>query len=167
MLNLKEALEELASQIKNQIINDVWEEGVNPKTGTNTLISSDMIKNMKVEAVNDNEIVFTIASYYEFVVLGWRRTHNFEGTFSMFIQNILRWIRKKNIDTSWASTENAAAWGIALSIMNRGIMARPFIQYDNGGDPSKILSFLDDYFEKWADRIFEELMQEIDKYFEK
>ena len=51
-MDVRDALKELASMIKAEIIRRVWEEGVNPKTGTNTLIESDLIKNLKVEAVS-------------------------------------------------------------------------------------------------------------------
>lgn len=160
-MDVKTALKELADMIKAEIMNRVREEGVNPKTGTNTLISSDLIKNMRVEAVSDNEIVFQIADYYQSVVTGrWRRT----GSLSSFLNAIIRWMTKKNVH-SYEISDNQLAWAIAKSIMNDGIMARPFIKYDPNDDPSVVLPFLDDYFNKWADDIFEKITEQLDKYF--
>lgn len=163
-MDVKTALNELADMIKAEIMNRVWEEGVNPKTGTNTLISSDLIKNMRVEAVSDNEIVFQIADYYQFVALGWRRTGRWGGGLSSFLNAIIRWMTKKNVH-SYEISDNQLAWAIAKSIMNGGIMARPFIKYDPNDDPSVVLPFLDDYFNKWADDIFEKITEQLDKYF--
>ena len=88
-MTVKEALQELAKEIRDEIMRRVWEEGVNPKTGTNTLIYSDLIKDMEVKPISDNTIVFQIADYYMFVVKGWRRTGNWGGGIDPFIENII------------------------------------------------------------------------------
>lgn len=163
-MDAKKALQELAAMIKSEIMNRVWEEGVNPKTGTNTLISSDLIQTMKVEAVSENEIVFQIADYWEYVVLGWRRTHRFEGTFTQFINNILKWMQKKNVHSPNIK-DNNLAWAIAINIMNGGLMPRPFINYDKDGDPAKILPFLDKMVDEWLDIVLNKITEELDKYF--
>jgi hypothetical protein len=163
-MDVKTALKELADMIKAEIMNRVWEEGVNPKTGTNTLISSDLIKNMRVEAVSENEIVFQIADYYQFVVLGWRRTGRWGGGLAAFVNAIIKWMSKKNVHST-KLTDNQLAWAIVKKIFDGGIMARPFIKYDPNEDPSVILPFLDDYFDKWADEVFDKITEELDKYF--
>ena len=163
-MTVKEALQELANMIKAEIMNRVWEEGVNPKTGTNTLIYSDLIKTMKVEPVSDNEIVFQIADYYSFVVLGWRRTGKWGGGLPAFVNAILKWMRKKNVHST-KMTDNSLAWAIVKNIFEGGIMARPFINYDPKGDPSKILPFLDKMVGEWMDSVFNAIMEETDKYF--
>lgn len=159
-MDIQKALKELSKEIKDEIMRRVWEEGVNPKTGTNTLIYSDLIKDMEVKPISDNTIVFQIADYYMFVVLGWRRTGNWGGGIAPFINNIIDWMRKKNVHSD-KLTDNELAWRIVKNIFKGGIMARPFINYDPEGDPLVVLPFLEDFFEKWADDIFEELMNEI------
>lgn len=164
-MDIKTALQQLAQMIKEEIMKRVWEEGVNPKTNTNTLISSDLIKNMRVEPVSEDTIVFQIADYYEYVVLGWKRTHRFEGTFSQFINNILKWMSKKNVHVS-GMKDNNLAYAIALNIMEGGLMARPFINYDKDGDPSKVLPFLDKMVDEWLDTVFNKIFKVIDEYFQ-
>lgn len=163
--SIQKALKELCNEVKALIMARVWEEGVNPKTGTNTLISSDLIKNMKVEAV-ENGISLKIASYFEYVVLGWRRTHRFEGTFSSFINNILDWMRKKNVHVQGVK-DNNLAWAIAMNIMNGGLMARPFLVYNKEGDLTKMLPTLNEYLDKWFDDLFNAIITDITKYFNK
>ena len=163
-MDIRQALTELASMIKAEIMNRVWEEGVNPKTGTNTLITSDLIKNMRVDVVSENEIVFKIADYYSFVVLGWRRTGRWGGGLPAFVNAILKWMRKKNVHSD-KMTDNQLAWAIVKKIFDGGIIARPFIKYDPNGDPSVILPFLDKMVSDWMDDVFNELIKEIDEYF--
>ena len=163
-MELKEALQELADMIRDEIMRRVWEEGVNPKTGTNTLISSDLIKNMEVKPISDDTIVFTIADYYMFVVLGWRRTHNWGGGLYPFYNNIIKWMRKKNVHAD-TMDDNELAWRIVNNIMEGGIMARPFINYDPKGDPAVVLPFLTDFFYDWAEKLFNKITADLTKYF--
>jgi hypothetical protein len=163
-MDARKALQELAAMIKAEIMRRVWEEGVNPKTGTNTLISSDLIKNMTVEVTSDDEVVFTIADYYTFVVLGWRRTGRWGGGLPAFVNAILKWMRKKNVHSS-NMTDNSLAWAIVKNIFEGGIMARPFINYDPNDDPAKVLPFLDKMVDTWMDDVFDLIIQEIDKNF--
>ena len=160
-MNVREALMELAVK---KIINDrIQRFGVNERTGKNTLEGSDLQKSIQVTAEDDG-ITLQIADYWEYVALGWKRTHRFEGTFSRFIQNLLVWIRKNNIHQPGIK-DNNLAYAIALSIMENGIKARPFMIWNEEGDLTKMLPELDAYMDKWFDHLFEGIMEEIDKYF--
>ena len=162
-MNVREALMELAVAVK-KIINDrIQRFGVNERTGKNTLEGSDLQKSIQVTAEDDG-ITLQIADYWEYVALGWKRTHRFEGTFSRFIQNLLVWIRKNNIHQPGIK-DNNLAYAIALSIMENGIKARPFMIWNEEGDLTKMLPELDAYMDKWFDHLFEGIMEEIDKYF--
>lgn len=170
-MELQRALQELANEVKEEIIRRLHSPiAINPRTGTNTLIGSDLEKSIDVKAINDNTIVFEIADYYEYIVGGWRRTHNFPNTAHLFIRNVTEWVRKKNIHLGNMS-QNEIVWYLykRMLIQGREIKARPFIEsgYNNDQDPSKILPFLDDFFEKWANKVFNEIINDLDKYFNK
>lgn len=163
IMDVREALMELAVAVK-KIINDrIQRFGVNERTGKNTLEGSDLQKSIQVTAEDDG-ITLQIADYWEYVALGWKRTHRFQGTFSRFIQNLLVWIRKNNIHQPGIK-DNNLAYAIALSIMENGIKARPFMIWNEEGDLTKMLPELDAYMDKWFDHLFEGIMEEIDKYF--
>lgn len=167
-MELRDALQELARMVKNEIILRLHSSiGVNPRTGTNTLIGSDLERSIDVSVVSDDTIEFEIASHYEYVVLGWKRTGRFPNTAHLFIRNILDWIRRKNIRLGSLS-QNQIAYLLykRMVIEGRQIAPRPFINYDPNGDVSKILPFLDEFFDKWADWVFEMIMKDIEKYFE-
>lgn len=167
-MDLKKELEILARQIENEIILRLHSPvGINPRTGTNTLIGSELERSISVDAVDENMIVFQIADYYEYIVRGWKKTGRFPGTAHLFVRNITDWVRRKHIRLG-NMTENQIVWYLykRMLIDGREIAPRPFIEYDENDDISKILPFLDEFFEKWADLVFEKIMYDIDKFFE-
>ena len=58
-------------------------------------------------------------------------------------------------------TQNQIVWYLykRMLIEGRQIAPRPFIEYGESAD--EILPFLDEYFNEWANRLFEGLMNEL------
>lgn len=163
---IREALDGLADEIKAEIKKRMASsDAVNRKSGEN-LVGTDLFNSVEVNVVGSEELAFSIADYYEFVVSGWRPTGRFPGTFGQFFSNIEKWIRKKGIPLN-GKTENQLAWAIINGIYKNGIAARPFINsgYNNNEDPSKILAFLDTYVENTMDLIFDVLAEHLDDEF--
>lgn len=168
-MDLRNALQELAKEIKDEIIRRLHSDvGINPRTGTNTLVGSNLESSIEVNATGDNEIVFKIADYYQYVVTGWKRTGRYPGTAHFFVANVLDWVKRKGVRLGNMS-QNQVVWYLykRMLIDGRQIAPRPFINYDPEGDVSKILPFLDDFFERWADNIFNKITEDLDKYFNK
>lgn len=165
LMDIRLALKELADAIKEEILRRMASDvGINPRTGTNTLVNSGLYKSVDVYPRSDKTIIFQIADYYEFVVRGWAHTGRYSGTKQLFLYNLLQWVRRKHIRMG-DLTENQIVWVVYRKINERLIAPRPFINYDPQEDVSKILPFLDDYFDKWADEIFEKITEEITRYF--
>lgn len=168
-MDLKKALDELAFEVKDEILNRLSSNlGINERTGENTLIGSDLERSIDVKVDGENKLVFVIADYYEYVVNGWHRSGRFPDTMAQALQSIEEWIRRKHIIPNEGHTETSLAKAIFWSIWRRGIKARPFINsgYNNNEDPSKILPFLNDYFSTWSDDVWEELNKELAKRFD-
>lgn len=168
-MRLQDALKELADMVKEEIIRRLHSDiGINPRTGQNTLAGSNLERSISVLPEGENAIVFEIADYYEYIVSGWRKTGNFPNTAHLFIENITNWVRRKGIRLG-SMTENQIVWYLykRMLIEGRQITPRPFINsgYNNDEDPSKILDFLDEFFDKWADKVFELIMEDINNYF--
>lgn len=168
-MDLREALKQLADQVKEEIIRRMHSNiGYNPRARKNTLAGSKLEESIKIEPTGENAIVFEIADYYEYVVSGWRRTGNFPGTIHLFIKNIGDWVMEKNIRIGNLS-KNQIIWYLykRMIIEGRQIAPRPFIEsgYLNNEDPSKILPFLNDFFDKWADEVFIKITEDIEKHF--
>lgn len=166
-MELHNALKELAEEIKNEILARLRSNvGINPRTGTNTLIGSELEKSIDVKQIDNETLVFQIADYYEYVVLGWRKTGRFPNTAHLFIKNITDWVRRKHIRLG-GMTENQIVWYLykRMLIEGREITPRPFINYSPSDDVAEILPFLDDFFSRWADNVFNKITEELDKYF--
>jgi hypothetical protein len=164
-MDAKSALTELANDIKREILRRMSSDvGINPRTGTNTLVNSSLYHSVDVYPRSENTIIFQIADYYEFVVRGWAHTGRYAGTRQQFLYNLLQWVRRKHI--SWGNlTENQIVYLVYRRINEDLIAPRPFINYDPNEDVNKILPFLDEYFDKWAENIFNKITEELDKYF--
>ena len=168
-MQLKDAIQELADRIKNEIIRRLHSPiAVNKRVGKNTLIGSDLEKSIDVKPTDEEMLVFQIADHYEYVVqgrkAGWKnRPPKPPG----IIYGITQWVKKKGIRFN-GMTENETIWTVLEALEVRAIAARPFINSGqlNDEDPSIILPFLDDYFNAWADDVFKLITEKIDKYFE-
>ena len=168
-MDVHKALQELAFEVKDEILNRLSSNlGVNERTGTNTLIGSDLERSIDVKVDGEDKLVFVIADHYEFVVNGWYHSGRFPNTYNQALESIEDWIRRKHIFPTEGHTETSLARAIFWSIWRRGIKARPFINsgHNNNEDPSKILPFLNEYFSTWADGIFQDIIKEIDTKFD-
>ena len=160
-MDIQRALQELAEDIKNEVLRRLRSPiGINPRTGTNTLVGSELEASIDAYPQGDNAIVFQIADYWVYVVTGWRRTGNYPNTAHLFIQNVTDWVRRKGIRLG-NMTQNQIVWYLykRMLIEGRQIARRPFIEYGESAD--EILPFLDEYFNEWANRLFEGLMNEL------
>lgn len=162
LIRPRQAFQELARQVKEEVLRRIERYGAN-RNGHNTLKGSSLEGSIRVESTDDG-IVLQIADYFEYVVRGWKRTGNYPGTMRQFVENITKWVRKKGIRFE-GRTENQTVWAIIRSIWMRGIPPRPFLHWDDSEDPSLIIPFLDEYFDRWADMIWNQITEEIDKRF--
>ena len=166
MVDAKTAIKQLAHMVKEEVLRRIDQYGLNRRAGRNTLKGSDLERSIDVRITDDNAFVFQIADYFEYVVRGWKRTGNYPGTMRLFVENLTKWVRKNGI-TIQGRSENQVVWAILKSIWMRGIEARPFLHWDDSQDPALIIPFLDDYFDEWSDLVWNQINEELDKYFNK
>jgi len=162
-MDLRKALQELAEEVKQIVKYRIVHYGVNPKTGTNTLQGSELEKSIEIKPT-ENGISLQIADYWEFVALGWRRTHRFEGTMNQFVRNIDDWVRRKGISAP-NMTQSQLVFVIIRNIMNYGLRERPFMIYDPEGDLSKMIPELENIMDDWFENLFAAITLDLDKYF--
>ena len=93
---------------------------VNPKTGTDTLSDSELMRSMKIE-VEDERLVISVADYYRWIESGRR-----VGAKGIPISVLVDWIKRKRIQPSGVSI-NQLAFMIQRSIKKTGISKRPFL----------------------------------------
>lgn len=162
-MDLQKAFKELAEEVKMILKYRIVHYGVNPKTGTNTLQGSELEASIEIKPT-ENGVSLQIADYWEFVALGWRRTHRFEGTMNQFVRNIDDWVRRKGISAP-NMTQSQLVFVIIRNIMNNGLRERPFLVYDPEGDLSKMIPELENIMDDWFENLWIELTKDLDNYF--
>ena len=124
---------------------------VNKKVGRNTIIGSDIYKNLQVNATNDGDLVFDILlnDYLTFIESGRRKGAKFPP-----VEPIVKWARSRGIPT-----DNGTIYLIRRAISRDGIAPRPFMD--------KVFADIDYVWDKdWADELFDEIMRMINDFFD-
>lgn len=117
---------------------------------SNDKISSDIYKNLQVNATNDGDLVFDIIlnDYLKFIESGRRK-----GADMPPVEPIVKWAKKHGIPT-----DNGTIYLIRRAISRDGIAPRPFMD--------KVFEDIDDVWDKnWADELFDEIMRMINDFF--
>lgn len=127
------------------------QELVNHKVGRNTIIGSDIYKNLQVIAKNDGDLVFDILlnDYLTYIESGRRK-----GAKMPPIEPIVRWARSREI-----STDNSTIFLIRRAIARDGIRPRPFM--------ATVMEQIDLDMPNWYDKIFDEMTKLINDFFNK
>ena len=153
-------LAKIIQEITNDIVKgarDIMasDVGINQKVGKNTLVDSNLYKQISTQFKQDDNIVINLFfnHYIEFIESGrmpkkGKRPPVFE---------IAKWLRRKHIVSS---NDNIMKVAYAVS----------YVIWRDGYKARKILEALDKYVdsgfdEKYADMIFDALFKEVDDYF--
>ena len=136
-----------------QLVRMVMESnvGINVKTGSNTLINSQIYNTLSVKATNNGDLIFDIIlnDYLVYIENGRRK-----GAKMPPIEPIVRWAKSKGIPT-----DNSTIYLIRRAIARDGIKARPFMAH--------VMEEMDKEWNGLADEIFNVIMEETDKFFNK
>jgi hypothetical protein len=124
--------------------------GINSKTGSNTLVNSNIYNTLSVKATNDGDLIFDIIlnDYLVFIESGRRKGAKFPP-----VEPIVKWARSRGIPT-----DNSTIYLIRRAISRDGIKPRPFMAH--------VLEEIDrEWNEQLADELFNKIISEIDKFF--
>ena len=124
--------------------------GINYKSGKNTLKDSQIYNELVVMSTNDGDLVFDIVlnDYITFIENGRRK-----GAKMPPIEPIERWCKQRGLPT-----DNNTLWAIRKAISRDGIAPRPIMAH--------VFEELDDSWSNgWSDRLFDVIMEQIDKFF--
>ena len=123
----------------------------NHKVGRNTIISSDIYKNLQVITKNDGDLVFDILlnDYLTYIESGRRK-----GAKMPPVEPIVRWARSRGIPT-----DNSTIYLIRRAISRDGIAPRPFM--------ATVMEQIDLNMENLYDKTFDEITKSINDFFNK
>lgn len=130
--------------------------GINDKVGKNTLVDSDLSRQIdwKIDFSGERVIIDTLFNYYiQFIEEGRK-----PQTGKMPPEDaIIKWMRRKHIVSSNRNIRSVA-FLIRRAIWRDGYNARPVLK--------TLSDNVDDLWEtKWADQLFEALIKDINEYF--
>lgn len=122
-----------------------------PRVRKNTIIGSDIYKNLQVIAKNDGDLVFDILlnDYLTYIESGRRK-----GAKMPPVEPIVRWARSRGIPT-----DNSTIFLIRRAISRDGIRPRPFM--------ATVMEQIDLDMPNWYDKIFDEITKLINDFFNK
>lgn len=120
------------------------EEGINIKVGKNTLIDSNLYRDIKVDVKDEELFNIIVNDYVQYVERGRPA-----GITPPPYRVILEWAERKGLPT-----DNNFIYGAIKSIVKFGIRPRPVMQIWH----QEIDSFVDE----WIDRLAEVMTSEID-----
>lgn len=148
---LKSFAEDLVKEAR-VIMQDI---GINDKVGINTLVDSDLYRQIEFEVTDDGEVKLKFNYYIEYVNDG-RKAGRWPP-----ISAIIKWIEKKHIVSTNKNvrTTQQLAYLFARSIYQKGISPRPILDL--------LFESSEDVFERHCEKIFDYLTKELDDYFNK
>ena len=153
-------LAKIIQEITNDIVKgarDIMasDVGINQKVGKNTLVGSNLYKQISTQFKQDDNIVINLFfnHYIEFIESGRMPKKGKRPP----VLEIAKWLRRKHIVSS---NENIMKVAYAVS----------YVIWRDGYKARKILEALDKYVDsgfenKYADMIFDALFKEVDDYF--
>ena len=143
---LHEELGLIAEQVKRCIQASMEKNGVNDKINENTLIDSHIYDELDVSDVDLELIKVLIYDYYQYIESGMEPGHWVDEEY------LLPWMQDKGIPT-----DNNTLWHIQDSIYRFGISPRPFLD--------DAWAMVEDYWDDFADRIIEIMLEDITDFF--
>lgn len=150
---IQEISDDIVRAVREVMSSDV---GINDKVGINTLHGSNLYRQIKQSWKEDGEnvVIDTIFNHY-LEYIEWDRPPKYGRRPP--VKEIIKWLRRKHIVSSNENIKSVA-YAVSLSIWRNGWKGR------------KVLETLDKYVdngfdEKYADMLFEAIMEETEKYF--
>lgn len=153
-------LAKIIQEITNDIVKgarDIMasDVGINQKVGKNTLVGSNLYKQISTQFKQDDNIVINLFfnHYIEFIESGRMPKKGKRPP----VLEIAKWLRRKHIVSS---NDNIMKVAYAVS----------YVIWRDGYKARKVLEALDNYVDsgfenKYADMIFDALFKEVDDYF--
>lgn len=146
--DVRAAVEEIAAQCK-MVIQMVMASdiGVNPKVGVNTLIDSNIYKEIETSVGDNIEMVQMLVNDYIQYIENGRAPGSWPPP-----NVIAEWCQRKGIPS-----DNSTVYLICRSIYLNGIKARPVME--------NVWERVDVYWNEWADMLFDKLLIQLNEFF--
>lgn len=139
---------------------------INDKTGEASLVDSNIYKGLEVDVgAGGDEVMINIlvADYIDYIQGG--RAPNKHFPWSIAISVLPEWASRRGIPT-----DNSTIYFIWKSIIEKGIKPRPIFTIPDGlwttpSNDEVLFNMVDDYWDDWANEIFDAAISQIVDWF--
>ena len=179
-MELHKALQELADAIKKIVRQRIIDKGYNVRARRNTLADSRLLDSVDTKVKGDDTVVFVIADYFGYIITGQKAGKRREDGHT-FRRAIEQWVIEKGIEAEFNKdrdekhklTQDDVIYLVMKRIIESGVPERPFLDnpFKNDtsnelvDDPSLFMPFLDNLLDEWRDKLFDEIIKDLDKHF--
>lgn len=165
MKNIGEIIKGIAEECKMISKAAITAHGYNDKVGSDTLTNSNLYKDLDVTSDTENGVITIIVNGYIDYIQGGRAP-NKPFPWKLAIEVLAEWCERK-----LHKSDNTTIYFVWKSIVEKGIKPRPIFDLPENlwTSPSKsnelVMDLIDDYWDDWADEIFEAATMSLDDYF--
>lgn len=140
--------------------------GMNDKIGQNTLTDSNLYNDLDVKYDMDNEMITILVNpYIKYIQEG--RAPNEPFPWKLAVEVLADWCQRK-----LGASDNTTIYFVWKSIVEKGIKPRPIFDipdnlWTSPMNPNDLVmeDLTDEYWDDWADEIFEAATITLDEYF--
>ena len=163
--NISEIIKGIAEECKMISKAAITAHGFNDKVGSDTLTDSNLYKDLEVTSDAENGVITIIVNDYIDYIQGGREP-NKPFPWKLAVEVLAEWCERK-----LHKSDNTTIYFVWKSIVEKGIKPRPIFDlpenlWTSPANPNDlVMDLIDDYWDDWADEIFEAATMSLDEYF--
>lgn len=164
--NVEEIVRGIAEECKMISKAAITAHGINDKVGSDTLTDSNLYDDLDVKYDMDSEMITILVNPYIDYIQGGRAP-NKPFPWKLAIEVLAEWCQRK-----LGASDNTTIYFVWKSIVEKGIKPRPIFDMPDNlwTSPSNANDLVmedltDEYWDDWADEIFEAATITLDNYF--
>lgn len=168
--NVEQIVRGIAEECKMLSKAAITAHGFNDKVGSDTLTDSNLYEDLGVKYDMENELITILVNPYIDYIQGGRRPSTEENPnpfpWKLAVEVLADWCQRK-----LGASDNTTIYFVRKSILEKGIKPRPIFDMpeDLWTSPANsndlVMDMIDDYWDDWADEIFEAATMSLDDYF--
>lgn len=163
--NVSEIVKAIADECKMISKYAITAHGINDKVGSDTLTDSNLYRDLGVKYDENGVITILVNDYIDYIQGG--RAPGKPFPWKLAVEVLAEWCQRK-----LGASDNSTIYFVWKSIVEKGIKPRPIFDIPDNlwTSPSNANELVmedltDEYWDDWADEIFEAVTITLDNYF--
>lgn len=163
--NVEQVVRGIAEECKMLSKAAITAHGFNDKVGSDTLTDSNLYEDLGVKYDMEKELISILVNPYIDYIQGGRAP-NKPFPWKLAVEVLADWCQRK-----LGASDNTTIYFVRKSIIEKGIKPRPIFDMPENlwtspaNSNDLVMDMVDDYWDDWADEIFEAATLSLDDYF--